>query len=395
MNEFELKAFSRFTETFGREPERVFFAPGRVNLIGEHIDYNGGFVLPCSLSIGTYAAAARNDNGVIRLISADMAGCEVTVTMEELLSLPHSSAAFDRFGWAAYPLGVTAKLTDAGFSVGGFSMAVAGSLPRGSGLSSSASLEVLTCSVLKELFGLDLDGVTASKLSLAAERDCAGVNCGIMDQFICAVGRKNSAVLLDTSTLEHKYYPFDPGDCTLLIMNTRKPRRLADSKYNERRAECGEALRLLNAALPKPVPALCSLTPEEFAGYGSLLPPVLLKRARHAVTENARTLKAVDALVSGDMEQLGRLLSASHESLRLDYEVTGPELDTIVDAAMTAPGVLGARMTGAGFGGCAVAIVKKNAADEAARRISRIYREVIGYDCGVISASIADAPFGK
>ena len=395
MNSFETAAAKCFAESFGRAPALTLFAPGRVNLIGEHIDYNGGFVLPCSLSIGTYAAAAPTEDGLIRLASADMDDGPFETTADELMRMPHSPEAFRRFSWAAYPLGVAAKLMAAGYAVGGFELALCGSLPKGSGLSSSASLEVLTCAVLDKLFSLRLNGTEAARLSLAAERDCAGVNCGIMDQFICAVGREASAVLLDTHTLGYHYFPFALGENTLLIMNTKKPRRLAESKYNERRAECERALELLNAVMPEPAPNLCSLTPEAFAQYSSSLPPTLLKRARHAVTENARTLRAAEVLKQGDIEEFGRLLNASHASLRDDYEVTGRELDSIVSAALSQPGVLGARMTGAGFGGCAIAVAPQEGLHECIESITRIYKAETGYDCEIYAAVTADAPFGK
>ena len=395
MNEYALRALTLLEETFGKGGDaRTFFSPGRANLIGEHIDYNGGRVLPCSLSLGTYAAARRRDDGRILLVSADMPGETVSALYAELLSLPQEPGSYSRFGWGAYPLGVCAKLARAGFSSGGFEMAVTGSLPRGSGLSSSASLEILTCAVISELYGADLDGPAAARLSLEAERDCAGVNCGIMDQFVCAVGRRGEAVLLDTHTLDYEYIPFDTGDCELLIMNTRKPRRLADSKYNERRAECAEALRLINENRLSPYPSLCAIAPEEFPAAGRALPPVLLRRARHAVTENARTKLAADAMRRRDMTELGRLFNASHDSLRDDYEVTGRELDSIVNAARAQEGVLGARMTGAGFGGCAIALALRGKAGEAARNIARIYRAETGYECEILEASTADAPFG-
>ena len=377
----------------GREPLITLFAPGRVNLIGEHIDYNGGRVMPCSLSVGTYGAASPRDDGVIRLVSADIPRSEVRTELGELFGLPFEPEAFARFGWAAYPLGVAAKLHARGYAVGGFEMAVCGSLPRGSGLSSSASLEVLSCAVLKRLFGLGLEGVEASVVSLEAERDCAGVNCGIMDQFVCAVGKRAHAVSLDTATLDFGYFPFDLGDCTLLIMNTRKPRRLADSKYNERRAECERAKELLGARLNRPLGGLCELSPEEFEEAKDALPEPILRRARHAVYENRRVLDAAAALERGDAEGFGRLLNASHDSLRYDYEVTGRELDSIVMAARAQEGVLGARMTGAGFGGCAVALVRKDRAEAVTAEVTRIYKKETGYDCEIFRAETADSPF--
>ncbi|MBO4562822.1 MAG: galactokinase [Clostridia bacterium] len=395
VNKYESEVCSVFEARFGHAPARTFFAPGRVNLIGEHIDYNGGRVMPCSLSLGTYAAASPRADGRIRLVSADMRGGVIEADIGAVSALECRPECFSGFGWAAYPLGVAAKLASRSHSIGGFEMAVCGSLPRGSGLSSSASLEVLTCAVLKELFGLTLDGVSASLLSLEAERDCAGVNCGIMDQFVCAMGRRGAAVLLDTHTLEYGYFPFDPGENVLLIMNTKKPRRLADSKYNERRAECEEALRLIGGLFEPQKTALCEITPEEFASVSAVLPEPLLRRARHAVTENRRTLEAAEALEAGDIARLGRLINASHDSLRDDYEVTGRALDTIVEAARSHPAVLGARMTGAGFGGCAIAIAERSAAEDVIAHVSALYRSRIGYDCEIYTAETGDAPFGK
>lgn len=391
MNGFEKRANGSFRSAFGYDAELTLFSPGRVNLIGEHIDYNGGRVMPCSLSVGTYGAAAPRTDGRIRLVSADIPGSVCSIGLDGLLALPHEPSAFARFGWAAYPLGVAAKLHAGGHAVGGFDMAVCGSLPRGSGLSSSASLEILTCAVLDRLYGPGLNGRDAAVFSLEAERDCAGVNCGIMDQFICAVGRRGQAVLLDTGTLDFGYFPFDPGGNTLLIMNTKKPRRLADSKYNERRAECERAMELLSGSVG--AKDLCGISPEEFERVGGRLPEPILRRARHAVTENRRTLDAAEALKNGDYKRFGQLLNESHDSLRYDYEVTGKELDLIVDAARAQEGVLGARMTGAGFGGCAIALVERTAADAVMKEVARIYREGIGYDCEIFKAETEDAPF--
>ncbi|MCR5808286.1 MAG: galactokinase [Clostridiales bacterium] len=395
MNDIENRLYSAFIKDFGRAPEILEFAPGRVNLIGEHIDYNGGRVLPCSLSIGTYAAASKSEDGVIRLASVDMEGEACECGMDELKALPCEPAAFEGFGWAAYPLGVAKKLTEKGFLLGGFEMTVCGNLPRGSGLSSSASLEVLTCAVLRDLFGLSLDGVTASLVSLEAERDCAGVNCGIMDQFVCANGRKNAALLLDTNTLEYGYFPFDLGDYRLLIMNTNKPRRLADSKYNERRSECESALGLIGKCFDPEKTSLCGLTPEEFDSVSRLLPEPLVRRARHAVSENRRVTLAAEALKAGNARELGRLLDASHDSLRDDYEVTGRELDSIVNAARKQEGVLGARMTGAGFGGCAIALVSRECAEAAKAGITALYKAETGYDCEIYAVETGDSPFGR
>lgn len=387
------RAAALFKSEFGGEG-RGFFAPGRVNLIGEHIDYNGGRVMPCSLSIGTYAAARRAD-GRIRLVSADLPGQNAEVALDELSSLPLTPGAFRRFGWAAYPLGVAAQLIIRGYPVGGFDMAVCGDLPRGSGLSSSASLEVLTCAVLDGLYGPWLDGRQAAEVSLAAEHECAGVNCGIMDQFVCAAGVKGHALLLDTHTLDFEYEPFDLDGDVLLIMNTKKPRKLTDSKYNERRGECDEALAAINSVLETPRDALCAVTLGELDACRAVLSPVLFRRARHAVTENERTLAAAQALRRGDNAELGRLLTASHDSLRYDYEVTGLHLDAIVDAALMQEGVLGARMTGAGFGGCAIALCRADRAGDVSRETARVYLEKTGIECEIIPVQTGSSPFGK
>lgn len=392
MNEYEKTAAELYLRRFGREPEAICFAPGRVNLIGEHIDYNGGRVLPCSLSLGTYAACGNSGGDLIRVVSAD-SDQSFAVSPDTLSVIPREPKAFSAFAWAAYPLGVAAKLMDRGFKIGAFDMAICGSLPRGSGLSSSASLELLTCAVICRTQGIELDGTTAALVSLEAERDCAGVNCGIMDQYVCGNGRRGAAVLLDTHTLDSSYCPFELGENVLLIMDTKKPRRLAESKYNIRRAECEEALRRICETVGEK-PCLCAVTPEELELSAPALGETLLRRARHAVTENLRTLEAADALKNGDIARLGRLLSASHDSLRFDYEVTGAELDSIVYAARSQEGVLGARMTGAGFGGCAIAIVRRCSADSVIENVTRIYKAETGYDCEIRIAETGDAPFG-
>ena len=395
MDNFEERVKDCYSDNFGKKEDICLFAPGRVNLIGEHIDYNGGRVMPCSLSVGTYGAAGLRSDGKIALVSADLKDSFVETSVEEIGSLEEKPEFFSGFGWAAYPLGVVRKLLSMGHKIGGFNMAVTGSLPRGSGLSSSASLEILTCAVLKKLFGLDIDGVEASKLSVEAERDCAGVNCGIMDQFVCAMGRKDGAILLDTATLEYEYKPFDLGDKVLLIMNTRKPRRLADSKYNERRSECERAIGMIGGEFEPAKKALCELTPSEFEGVKNRLSEPVVRRAKHAVYENERTYEAAEALEKGDMEKFGRLLNESHDSLKDDYEVTGKELDSIVYAARAQEGVLGARMTGAGFGGCAIALVKREKADQVISAVTRIYKNETGYDCEIFKAETHDAPFAR
>lgn len=352
---------------------RTFFAPGRVNLIGEHTDYNGGHVFPCALTIGTYAAVRLRDDNICRFYSKNFP--EIGVIREG--------------GFANYPLGVVKMLKDAGYNIDkGFDVAYYGDIPYASGLSSSASVEVLTGYFLKELFGLDIENTEIALIGQKCENEFIGVNCGIMDQFIIANGKKDYATFLDTSTLEFSYVPIKLDGMKLIIACTNKKRGLKDSKYNERRAECEQAVKDIGN-----ISFLGELTPEEFEDIKDKINnEVNKKRARHAVYENARTIKACDALKNNDIETFGKLMNESHISLRDDYEVTGIELDTLVSAAWEQEGVIGSRMTGAGFGGCTVSIVKDKYIDNFIFVVGKKYKEKIGYPADFYIVEIGDGP---
>ena len=352
---------------------RTFFAPGRVNLIGEHTDYNGGHVFPCALTIGTYAAVRLRDDNICRFYSKNFP--EIGVIREG--------------GFANYPLGVVKMLKDAGYNIDkGFDVAYYGDIPYASGLSSSASVEVLTGYFLKELFGLDIENTEIALIGQKCENEFIGVNCGIMDQFIIANGKKDYATFLDTSTLEFSYVPIKLDGMKLIIACTNKKRGLKDSKYNERRAECEQAVKDIGN-----ISFLGELTPEEFEDIKDKINnEVNKKRARHAVYENARTIKACDALKNNDIETFGKLMNESHISLRDDYEVTGIELDTLVSTAWEQEGVIGSRMTGAGFGGCTVSIVKDKYIDDFIFVVGKKYKEKIGYPADFYIVEIGDGP---
>lgn len=365
----------------------VFFAPGRVNLIGEHIDYNGGHVFPCALTIGTYAAVRRNGTDMMRLYSANFPGAGIIEFALDTLEEHQNS-------WADYPKGVMWALKQHGFVLpadGGLDIVYYGNIPNGSGLSSSASIEVLTATFLSETFGFGLDGVYIARLCKESENKYNGVNCGIMDQFAIAMGAKDKAIFLDTATLDYTYVPFVLPDAKIVIACSNKKRGLADSEYNKRRGECEVALADLNTV--RSVKALCDLTPEEFETLADAIQdPVNARRAKHAVTENARTLQAVDALNRGDLEAFGTLMKASHDSLRYDFEVTGKELDALYEAACVAGGVIGTRMTGAGFGGCTVSIVRNECVDAFIESVGAAYREAVGYDASFYAVNVGDGP---
>lgn len=361
-NEFEVR--------FARQPEHIFFCPGRVNLIGEHIDYNGGQVMPLAISSGTYLAVAKNTEKRLRF---------QCLNFPETADL-HLQTSYGKTGheWFNYPLAVIDRLLQDGHGLSGLDMLFYGNLPIGAGLSSSASIEVLTGFAISEMFGLKIRKPDLAALCKEAENNFIGVNCGIMDQFAVAMGKKNKIILLNCDTLGYEYLPFETGDYVLVIINTHKPRTLAESKYNERFAECGAALKLLRQELA--VQNLCEVDLASFENYSYLVSnPVLERRALHVISENQRVKDAVIALQTKDMEVLGKLMYASHDSLRNDYDVTGRELDTIIDLCRTYPGCIGARMTGAGFGGCAIALVRKTLVDDFQSMLSTNYRQRIGY----------------
>ena len=381
------KIRNRFSEIFGScHGVRTYFAPGRVNLIGEHTDYNGGHVFPCALTIGTYGVARKNETGMLRLYSMNF---EEKGMMEiPLQNLTHE----EKDDWANYPKGVIWAMQEKGMVIdSGMDILFYGNIPNGSGLSSSASIEVLTGFIAKDLFGLSISMIDIALIGQYAENRFNGVNCGIMDQFAIAMGKKDAAIFLDTADLSYQYAPVKLKDSKIVIMNTCKKRGLGDSKYNERRQECEDALAELQQVLD--IKALGELTEEEFErNVDAIKDPIRQKRARHAVYENQRTIKAVEALGSDQMELFGQLMVESHNSLRDDYEVTGIELDTIVAETLACEGVIGARMTGAGFGGCAVSIVKSDAIEEMIERVGKAYLEKIGYEAEFYVVEVGDGP---
>ena len=373
-----------FTAQFGEQNTRAFFSPGRVNLIGEHTDYNGGHVFPCAITLGTYALVADRDDNETRMYSMNMPKAGV-------LSFPMSGLTYDKnYGWANYPMGVIRMFEDAGYKAAhGFDILIYGTLPNGAGLSSSASIEVLMSVILNNTFGFGLDMVEMVKLSQAAENKFVGVNCGIMDQFAVGMGKKDCAILLDCNTLEYRYSKIALEDASIVITNTNKPHSLGASAYNERRSQCESALEQLQAV--KPIKALGELTDEEFDAIADTIKdPVVRRRAHHAVYENQRTLEAVRALENNDVAKFGKLMNASHVSLRDDYEVTGKELDTLASLAWQQEGVIGSRMTGAGFGGSTVSLVKNDAIEAFKKNVGEAYTEKIGYAPSFYIASISD-----
>ena len=374
----------KFTEIFGEQAEATFFSPGRINLIGEHTDYNGGHVFPCAISLGTYGAARKREDNKLRFYSANFEDLGIIETSLDDLKYDKKD------NWVNYAKGMIYFLKETGHDVDkGMDIFIEGNIPNGSGLSSSASLEMLIGVIAQELFNLDIDRVDLVKLGMETENKFIGVNSGIMDQFAVGMGKQNQAILLDTNTLEYSYAPVDMGNNVIVIMNTNKRRELADSKYNERRSECETAVGELQAKLD--INTLGELDAQTFDEYAYLIEDEnRLKRARHAVWENQRTMQAQTALEEGDLEKFGRLVNASHVSLEHDYEVTGIELDTLAHTAWKQEGVLGARMTGAGFGGCGIAIVDKDKVEAFKENVGKVYTEKIGYAPAFYIAEIAD-----
>lgn len=381
------KIRTKFEELFGNEGEiKEYFAPGRVNLIGEHTDYNGGHVFPCALTMGTYAVARKRNDNKIRLYSMNFENLGILESTIDDLKYNKNE------DWINYPKSMVWALKEDGFNIDrGFDIVYLGTIPNGAGLSSSASIEVLTGFVLKDLFGLDVDMTKIALLGQKAENKYIGVNCGIMDQFIIANGKKDCAIFLDTANLEYEYAPVKLENAKIVIMNTNKKRGLGDSKYNERRAECEEALKELQQKLD--IKSLGELTEQEFEENKYLIKSeIRQKRAKHAVYENRRTVKAVEALKENKIDLFGKLMIASHNSLRDDYEVTGKELDTLVEESLKQDGVIGARMTGAGFGGCAVSIVKSDKVDDFIKNVGKGYKDKIGYNADFYAVEIGDGP---
>ncbi len=375
-----------FIELYGdREDIRTYFAPGRVNLIGEHTDYNGGHVFPCAISFGTYAAAAKRSDRKLRFYSVNIKGGVTECSLDDFRPLDDKS-------WTAYPKGVMWAMAERGMKMDcGLDVVIGGDIPAGAGLSSSASLEVLTGVMLRDLYGFELSNQDIALIGQYSENNYNGLKCGIMDQFASAMGKKDHAIFLDTSDLDFQYVPFVLKDEVLIITNTNKKHSLTNSAYNDRRRECGEALEDLKKAVS--IDSLCDLSPEEFRKHsGAISDPVCLRRAHHAVYENQRTLDGVEALEKGDLEAFGKLMNESHVSLRDDYEVSCEELDILAETAWKIPGVIGSRMTGGGFGGCTVSIVKKEYEDIFCRTVGETYLEKVGYDCTFYVVSPGSGP---
>ncbi|MBE5759731.1 MAG: galactokinase [Clostridiales bacterium] len=373
----------KFVEIFGEGEARVFIGPARVNLIGEHIDYNGGNVFPCAISLRSACVARKRDDKIIRLASTSYPHI-VTAEIDKL-------EEYKNLEWGNYQLGVAYCLMQDGHEICGMDMLFDETVPHASGLSSSAAIEMAMGMATAALSGFEVDGVRMAQIGQMAENNYVGMNCGIMDQFASRMGKKGSAILLNCGTLEYEYAPFNLEEkgLRLIIMNTKKPRSLITSAYNTRRAECEEALRELQEGCD--CEFICDLTPEMFEELARLITkPTNVKRALHCVMENQRTKDAIAALNAGDIEAFGSLMVESHVSLRDLYEVSGIELDTMVEAALKQEGVLGARMTGAGFGGCALAIVKEECVDKFIENVGKEYNEKIGYVAEFYIAEIAD-----
>lgn len=378
---------SKFKEIFGDKGEiGVYFAPGRVNMIGEHTDYNGGHVFPCALTIGTYGIARKRDDKKLRFYSMNFEELGIIESSVEGLR-PEKEA-----DWTNYPKGVMWAFGEKGMKIRqGMDLVLFGNIPNGSGLSSSASVEVLTGFILRDLFGFDVTNQELALIGQFSENQFNGVNCGIMDQFAIAMGKAGHAIFLDTSNLQYEYAPIKLENAKIVIACSNKKRGLGDSKYNERRSECESALAQIGEVIG--IDALGDLTEEQFEQYKSAIKDeVCQKRAKHAVYENQRTVKAVEALKNNDVDLFGRLMNASHVSLRDDYEVTGIELDTLVEEAWKVNGVIGSRMTGAGFGGCTVSIVKDEAIEAFIKQVGAEYEKKIGYAADFYVVEIGDGP---
>ena len=377
----------RFGEVFGdTDGVKVFFAPGRVNLIGEHTDYNGGHVFPCALTIGTYAAARVREDDKLRFYSMNfdhLGGIE-----SDIRDLKPQKEA----GWTNYPKGVMWAFGERGFQIpAGMDILLNGNIPNGSGLSSSASVEVVTGAILREFFGFEVSNQDLALIGQYSENNFNGVNCGIMDQFAIAMGKKDHAIFLDTADLSYTYAPVKLQGAKIVIACSNKKRGLGDSKYNERRSECETALAELQKEVD--IRSLGELTEEQFEEHKSAIRDITrVKRAKHAVYENQRTLQAVAALEENNIELFGQLMNASHVSLRDDYEVTGAELDTLVEEAWKVEGVIGSRMTGAGFGGCTVSIVRDEAIDQFIEKVGKAYKSRIGYAADFYVVEVGDGP---
>ena len=381
------KMLEKFGEVFGNTEEaKVYFAPGRVNLIGEHTDYNAGHVFPCALTIGTYGVARKRNDGKLRFYSLNFEHLGVIESsLEDLVFQKEAD-------WTNYPKGVMWAFQEKGYALEqGMDLLLFGNIPNGSGLSSSASVEVLTGFILRDMFQFSVSNQDLALIGQFSENKFNGVNCGIMDQFAIAMGKEDHAIFLDTADLSYEYAPIKLEGAKIVITSSNKKRGLGDSKYNERRQECETALAELQEVIG--IEGLGNLTIEQFEEYKSAIKdPVRQKRAKHAVYENQRTIQAKEALAANQLTLFGQLMNASHVSLRDDYEVTGIELDTLVEAAWKVDGVIGSRMTGAGFGGCTVSIVKDEAIDTFQKVVGENYKETIGYEADFYVVEVGNGP---
>lgn len=378
----------KFTELFGDiDGVKVYFAPGRVNLIGEHTDYNGGHVFPCALTIGTYAAARKRKDNKINFYSLNQAKVGLVETsLDDLNPNPQGN-------WTEYPKGVIWAFEGRGYKLDtGLDMVIIGDIPAGSGLSSSASLEVLTGFILRDLYGFnEVTNVNLAQIGQYSENNYNGMNCGIMDQFASAMGKENNAIFLDCNTLQFEYAPIVLSDAKIVVTNSKVKHSLVDSAYNDRRSSCEKAVEELKSVVD--INTLGELSEEKFEEVKEhIKDDVRIRRAHHAVYENQRTIKAVAALKSGDLDTFGKLMNESHISLRDDYETSCPECDILAETAWTIPGVIGSRITGGGFGGCTVSIVKNDAVENFKDIISKTYKEKTGIDTEFYVVSVGDGP---
>lgn len=378
---------NKFAEIYGdADGAGVYFAPGRVNMIGEHTDYNGGHVFPCALTIGTYAAVKKRTDRKLRFYSMNFESLGIVESSLDDLT------PSDKAGWTNYPKGVMWAFAGRGMKMDcGLDIVLNGNIPNGSGLSSSASLEVLTGYYLKDLYGFEVTNVDLAKIGQYSENNFNGMNCGIMDQFASAMGKKDHAIFLDTADLSYQYAPLVLDGAKIVVTNSNVKHSLVNSEYNVRRSECEKALEELQTVVK--INGLGNLTEEEFEAHKSAIKDeVRVKRAKHAVYENQRTIRAVEALKKNDLKLFGELMNASHVSLRDDYQVSCEEIDVLVEEAWKVDGVIGSRITGGGFGGCTVSIVKDDAVEQFKEKVGAAYKERVGKTADFYVVEIGDGP---